>query len=335
MSAGTPRARHEDAEAAEGPRIEEPGGRCAQGEVGLGLDRRVRQASRRTSRRTRSRRGTPPGVVRPSERQPSAAAARSTALKSTWARQVLASDRHVRVGVGALARVGAQGAVAPGGAVELGGRGAVVEDRREAAPEPQPTWQRPSRRSRGGSRRPGRRRGRTPSVARRAARDGLDGSASDVLEGVAVRRPGDVPLQQVPVPLDRHGGRAGRRGTRWPGSRRREGRSSRIVPGRSWRRTPRRPADPGPGRPWPRPARLVRRRRHRAGRSGRPPDRAGSPRRMPRSPRRTPGRRKRLGRSSARHCSSRERAMTAPKIGWSSGAVRKSPVRVGRSSEVA
>ena len=37
--------------------------------------------------------------------------------------------------------------------------------------------------------------------------------------------------------------------------------------------------------------------------------------------------RKRAGRSSARHCSSSARARTAPKIGWSSGAVRKSPVR--------
>ena len=117
--------------------------------------------------------------------------------------------------------------------VQVGGRGAVVEDEHEARRQPPADLARPRRRPPGGS------PARWPSpsaiagagqLARRSATAASESSAEHVLEGPVAADP-HVDLARPARRGSRRGGPGARRGTRWRGRRRRPARR-RARPGR-------------------------------------------------------------------------------------------------------
>ena len=157
-------------------------------------------------------------------------------------RQVLPPDVAVRVVVDLVAEVGAQRAVAAADrVVQLGRRGAVVDEQEHAAREVRRRPRRSSARARGRSRPSGRRRGRS-RVPRPGARRGLRSMAR------SRPRPGCRP---APMSTASSRSRSPRWRTRWTGRASRTslpGRPRRMVPpsasGRGAPRVRRRPAGP-------------------------------------------------------------------------------------------
>ena len=248
--------------------------------------------------------------------------------------QVLAADVAVRIVVDLVADVGPQRAVAPADrVVQLGGRRAVVDEQEHAA-------------ARGC-------RGRSAIHASSAEAD-LGGLAVDEVDALgrpggrrgpassARSRPrrGDRPRPtstatspQRPRRADGRDGPAGRRGPRWRGRSRRTAGRRRAWRARSGRRpasASRSPRRPRRGARRPRPARSGSRRaratRAVAARRGWPDGERAGPGPVLADDERRPAR------PAARQISSMPVASVAPKIGCSSGAVRKSPSRPGRAS---